>query len=134
MYLVLALATLVDLDVPQQSHDAHYYLQLGRAALSVDSIFEGQSIIALQALVRAFAVLSSFFVCGPDCDVLVDDGTFHVLVRYRRSPMGCYGNCGQTGSQRAHGIYSKLRQTCLPKLSVYSSAVSVSFRFLFTDH
>lgn len=52
MYLVLALGTLVNLEIPQQSHDAHYYLQLGRAALAVDSIFEGQSVIALQALVR----------------------------------------------------------------------------------
>lgn len=52
LYMAMALGTLVDLERPQHSQDAHYYFQLGRAALSVDSIFEGQSVVALQALVR----------------------------------------------------------------------------------
>jgi hypothetical protein len=47
---MLAIGALLDLDAPAHSYDANHYYQLGRAALSVDSIFEEQSIPAIQAL------------------------------------------------------------------------------------
>lgn len=49
---VLALGALFDLSQPALSDEATRYFQLGRAALSVDSILESQSIPAIQALVR----------------------------------------------------------------------------------
>ena len=48
--MMLAIGALLDLDAPPHSYDANHYYQLGRAALSVDSIFEEQSIPAIQAL------------------------------------------------------------------------------------
>jgi hypothetical protein len=50
VYMMLAIGALLDLDAPPHSYDANHYYQLGRAALSVDSIFEEQSIPAIQAL------------------------------------------------------------------------------------
>ncbi len=47
---MLAIGALLDLDAPPHSYDANHYYQLGRAALSVDSVFEEQSITAIQAL------------------------------------------------------------------------------------
>lgn len=54
MYMVLAIGTLLDIDRPSHSQEATQYYELGRAALAVDSVFEEQSIPAIQAL-----------VCGP---------------------------------------------------------------------
>lgn len=51
MYLVLALGTLLDLERPSFSPEATRYYQLGRAALSLDSVLESPSIPAVQALV-----------------------------------------------------------------------------------
>jgi hypothetical protein len=53
LYSVLALGTLMDLEEPANSHQATRYYHLGRTALSVDSIFEEQSIPAIQALASA---------------------------------------------------------------------------------
>ncbi|KAF8498708.1 fungal-specific transcription factor domain-containing protein [Russula emetica] len=50
VYMMLAIGALLDLDAPPHSYDANHYYQLGRAALSVDSVFEEQSITAIQAL------------------------------------------------------------------------------------
>lgn len=53
LYLVLAMGMLLDLDKPPLSSEATRYYQLGRAALSLDSILEHQSIPAIQALVSS---------------------------------------------------------------------------------
>ncbi|EGO23157.1 hypothetical protein SERLADRAFT_471933 [Serpula lacrymans var. lacrymans S7.9] len=50
LFMVLALGTLMDLDKPSHSQESKQYYQLGRAALSLDSVFEEQSIISIQAL------------------------------------------------------------------------------------
>ena len=47
--LVLGLGALLDLEKPSLSAEAMRYYQLGRAALSVDSVLESQSIPAIQA-------------------------------------------------------------------------------------
>lgn len=57
LFLVMSMGVLMDLDRPPNSNDAHYYFQLGRAALALDSIFEDQSLTALQALVWPHALL-----------------------------------------------------------------------------
>ena len=56
---MLAIGALLDLDAPPHSYDANHYYQLGRAALSVDSMFEEQSIPAIQAL-ACVPVLAGF--------------------------------------------------------------------------
>ncbi|KAI0065627.1 hypothetical protein BV25DRAFT_1714330 [Artomyces pyxidatus] len=63
IYMILAIGALVDLDRPPHSYDANHYYHLGRAALAVDSIFEEQSIPAIQAL-----VLMSHFMFLSDID------------------------------------------------------------------
>ncbi|KAJ3994298.1 fungal-specific transcription factor domain-containing protein [Lentinula boryana] len=50
MFMVLAIGTLLDIDRPSHSQEATQYYELGRAALAVDSVFEEQSIPAIQAL------------------------------------------------------------------------------------
>lgn len=50
--MVLAIGTLVDLDKPAHSAGAMYYYHLARAALSIDSILEEQSVAGVQALVN----------------------------------------------------------------------------------
>lgn len=55
---VLALGTLLDLEKPSLSAEAMHYYQLGRAALSVDSVLESQSIPAIQAVVSCLALAS----------------------------------------------------------------------------
>ena len=54
--LVLGLGALLDLEKTSLSAEAMRYYQLGRAALSLDSILESQSIPAIQALVRVHRV------------------------------------------------------------------------------
>ncbi|KAJ7918722.1 hypothetical protein B0H13DRAFT_2231112 [Mycena leptocephala] len=51
LYMVLALGTLVDLNMPAHSPEATEYYQLGRAALAIDSVLEEPSIAGIQALV-----------------------------------------------------------------------------------
>jgi hypothetical protein len=50
-FMVMAIGTLLDLDRQSHSPEAFQYYELGRAALAVDSVFEEQSIPAIQALV-----------------------------------------------------------------------------------
>lgn len=56
LYMVLALGVLMDLQQPYMSLEATQYYQVARAALSLDSILEHQSIPALQALVCPFSL------------------------------------------------------------------------------
>ncbi|KAH9946504.1 hypothetical protein B0H21DRAFT_743137 [Amylocystis lapponica] len=65
LYMVLALGTLLDLDKPPLSSEATRYYQLGRAALSLDSILESQSIPAIQALILMCHFMFLSFVEGP---------------------------------------------------------------------
>lgn len=51
VFMVLALGSLLDLDLPALSAQASQYYQLGRTALSLDSVLECQSIPAIQSLV-----------------------------------------------------------------------------------
>ncbi|KAL0567456.1 hypothetical protein V5O48_014535, partial [Marasmius crinis-equi] len=50
IYMILAIGTLLDLDKAAHSPEALQYYHLGRAALSIDGVFEEQSIPAIQAL------------------------------------------------------------------------------------
>lgn len=56
--MVLAMGTLMDLDLPPHSVQAMEYYQVARATLSLDSVLEEQTVVGVQALVR-----SSFDVC-----------------------------------------------------------------------
>ena len=49
--MVLAIGILTDLDKPAHSAEAMYYYHLARAALSINSILEEQTIAGIQALV-----------------------------------------------------------------------------------
>ncbi|KAJ7107907.1 hypothetical protein C8R44DRAFT_885298 [Mycena epipterygia] len=51
LYLILALGSLVDLDLPPDSDEADRYFGLGSAAMSVRSVFEKPTVVAVQALV-----------------------------------------------------------------------------------
>ncbi|KAF5336144.1 hypothetical protein D9611_006191 [Ephemerocybe angulata] len=50
-FMVLALGTLLDLDLPAHSSEAMQYYQVARAAISLDSVLEEQTIPGIQALV-----------------------------------------------------------------------------------
>ncbi|KIL65536.1 hypothetical protein M378DRAFT_10667 [Amanita muscaria Koide BX008] len=50
LFMVLALGAFLDLDRPPHSPEAMQYYQFGRAALSLESVLEEQSIAAVQAL------------------------------------------------------------------------------------
>ncbi|KAJ7594322.1 fungal-specific transcription factor domain-containing protein [Mycena floridula] len=50
LFFILATGTLLDLDLPAHNPESTRYYQLGRAALAIDSIFDEQSIPAIQAL------------------------------------------------------------------------------------
>ncbi|KAI0349656.1 hypothetical protein OH77DRAFT_1499462 [Trametes cingulata] len=63
--LVLALGALLDLEKPSLSTEAMRYYQLGRAALSVDSVLESQSIPAIQAVILMCHYMFLSFVEGP---------------------------------------------------------------------
>ena len=52
--MVLAIGILLDLDKPAHSAEAMYYYHLARAALSIDSILEEQTITGIQALVNGY--------------------------------------------------------------------------------
>jgi hypothetical protein len=49
--MILAIGILMDLDRPAHSAEAMFYYHLARAALSIDSILEEQTIAGIQALV-----------------------------------------------------------------------------------
>ena len=63
LYMVFALGTLMDLDQPYLSTQSTQYYQLARAALSLDSVLENQSIPAIQALVRPRCACSDDHGC-----------------------------------------------------------------------
>ncbi|KIM82925.1 hypothetical protein PILCRDRAFT_783847 [Piloderma croceum F 1598] len=54
LFSILAIGTLLDLDRPPFSPEAAHYYQLGRAALSLKSVLEEQSITAIRALLLMF--------------------------------------------------------------------------------
>ncbi|EIW58718.1 uncharacterized protein TRAVEDRAFT_149071 [Trametes versicolor FP-101664 SS1] len=62
---VFALGTLLDLEKPSLSAEAMHYYQLGRAALSVDSVLESQSIPAIQAVILMCHYMFLSFVESP---------------------------------------------------------------------
>ncbi|KAI0641862.1 fungal-specific transcription factor domain-containing protein [Trametes meyenii] len=62
---VLGLGALLDLDSRPLSSEAAHYYQLGRAALSLVSILESQSIPAIQALILMCHYMFLSFVEGP---------------------------------------------------------------------
>ncbi|KAG5645716.1 hypothetical protein DXG03_005411 [Asterophora parasitica] len=49
--LILAMGSLLDLDLPSHNAESKRYYQLGRAALALDSVLEEQSIAGIQALI-----------------------------------------------------------------------------------
>lgn len=51
LYMVLATGALLDLDRPPNNPDSMHYYQLGRAALSLESVLDEPSFTAAQALV-----------------------------------------------------------------------------------
>ncbi|KAJ7151794.1 hypothetical protein C8R43DRAFT_924043 [Mycena crocata] len=51
LYIVFALAALVDLTLPPYNAEAEHYFDLGRAALAVRSVFDAPEIATVQALV-----------------------------------------------------------------------------------
>jgi len=65
VFMVLALGMLLDLDLPALSAQAMQYYQLGRTALSLDSILECQSIPAIQALLLMCHFMFFSFIDGP---------------------------------------------------------------------
>lgn len=60
LYMVLALGTLLDLDLPAHNPESMQFYQLGRAALAIDSVLEVQSIPGIQALVSGRYIWSPF--------------------------------------------------------------------------
>ncbi|KZT09905.1 uncharacterized protein LAESUDRAFT_722057 [Laetiporus sulphureus 93-53] len=65
LYLVLAMGTLVDLEIEPLSPSATRYYQLGRAALSLDSVLEHQTLPAIQALILMCHFMFLSHVDGP---------------------------------------------------------------------
>ncbi|KAI0091797.1 hypothetical protein BDY19DRAFT_885596 [Irpex rosettiformis] len=65
LYMVFALGTLMDLEQPYLSIASTQYYQLARAALSLDSILESQSIPAIQALLLMCHFMFLSFRDGP---------------------------------------------------------------------
>lgn len=59
LFMVLAMGSLLNVEDSMPSPDAARYYQLGRAALSLDSILEHHTIPAIQALVSATAPRST---------------------------------------------------------------------------
>lgn len=89
---VLGLGALLDLEKPSLSAEAMRYYQLGRAALSLDSILESQSIPAIQALVSVcggFATLRPHSCFAPRstdrCSSHVSRSSFATTCSYRSS-------------------------------------------------
>ncbi|EAU90340.1 hypothetical protein CC1G_09022 [Coprinopsis cinerea okayama7 len=64
-FMVLALGTLLDLDLPAHSPESMQYFQIGRAALALDSVLEEQSITALQALLLMCHFMFLSDMAGP---------------------------------------------------------------------
>lgn len=65
LYMVLALGTLFDLGQPYLCVEATQYYQLARAAISLDSLLEHQTIPAIQALVLMCHFMFMSFRDGP---------------------------------------------------------------------
>jgi len=95
---MLAIGALLDLDAPPHSYDANHYYQLGRAALSVDSMFEEQSIPAIQALACDLVWLGSKALTARTAPYV----PLHVPFRYRWSSVGAYGPRREVGAQCKH--------------------------------
>jgi hypothetical protein len=50
LYLIFALGSLVDLDLPPYNSDADHYFDLACAAMSIKPLFEDPTVVAVQAL------------------------------------------------------------------------------------
>jgi hypothetical protein len=71
LFMVFALGTLFDLDMPYLAIETTQYYQLARASLSLDSVLESQSIPAIQALVSLSAVSLACPVSTEACSLHV---------------------------------------------------------------
>ncbi|KAJ6538854.1 hypothetical protein DFH09DRAFT_1368755 [Mycena vulgaris] len=60
LYFILALGSLVDLELPPYSLEADHYFDLGCAAMSVRSLFEGPTLVTVQAL----ALMALYYAHG----------------------------------------------------------------------
>ncbi len=99
LFMVLAIGSLVDLDAPPHSPQSMQFYQLGRAALTLESILEEQTIPGVQALVSPPATEFSIFRSGTDNFPLqASHVSFHVPFRNGKPKMGGHGNCGEDGT------------------------------------
>ncbi|TFK25635.1 hypothetical protein FA15DRAFT_668330 [Coprinopsis marcescibilis] len=64
-FMVLAIGTLLDLDLPSHSSEAMQFYQIGRSAMALDSILEEQSIAAIQALLLMCHFMFLSDMAGP---------------------------------------------------------------------
>jgi hypothetical protein len=60
LYLIFALGSLVDLDLPPYNYDADHYFDLACAAMSIKSLFETPAVVTVQAL----TLLASYYAHG----------------------------------------------------------------------
>lgn len=74
--MVLAMGALMDLELPAHSPEAMQYYQLAKAALSINSVFEEQSIPGIQALVSSLFIHHASILIKHET---VHHVSFHVL-------------------------------------------------------
>ncbi|KAL0060890.1 hypothetical protein AAF712_012354 [Marasmius tenuissimus] len=65
IYMIMGIGTLLDLNKSAHSSEALHYYHLGRAALSIDGVFEQQSIPAIQALILMCHYMFLDHIDGP---------------------------------------------------------------------
>lgn len=105
-WMVLAIGVLVDLDRPAHAPDAMKLYHYGRAALSIDSVLDEQSITGIQALVRSDTLINS--ICtnldGLDIDAHMP---LYVFVRNLQRPMGNHGYSGKISAKCKSSIFGR---------------------------
>ncbi|KAF9499472.1 hypothetical protein BDN71DRAFT_1487170 [Pleurotus eryngii] len=115
--MVLALGSLLDLDKPIDVNEHSQLYQLGRAALSLDSVFEQQSIAAIQALLIMCHYMFLSHIEGPRWAIM------GLVVKLAHS-LGLHRDGGQWNLDDVEG---QKRRCLLWEIYVYDSWQSLTF-------
>ncbi|KAG9223783.1 hypothetical protein CCMSSC00406_0004876 [Pleurotus cornucopiae] len=115
--MVLALGSLLDLDKPIDVNEHSQLYQLGRAALSLNSVFEQQSIAAIQALLIMCHYMFLSHIEGPRWAIM------GLVVKLAHS-LGLHRDGGQWNLDDVEG---QKRRCLLWEIYVYDSWQSLTF-------
>lgn len=116
-FMVLALGTLMDLDLPAHSSESMQFYQIARSAMAIDSVLEKPSIIAIQALILMCHFMFLSDMAGPRWVVM------GIVVKVAQS----IGLHRDSGKWKLDPVETQKRRELFYEIVTYDSWQSLTF-------